>query len=466
MTGDEVMRDGARKRWSHFIRNRTITSKERELKGKETMSKQHRRGRRPLVLLLFLFSLLLSISQIYFMVTRSEVESYPEDGYDSRDLLASHGSNYTDDPHYAALHNESTEKNTATEVYESPAVDKWENSTVLPRWMQEYFDFHKETRSTLDENNWKNHNYLVIRCLDIDDRCGGASDRLQPLPAIVKLASKTNRLLLIKWNRPAALEEFLVPPLGGIDWTVPDFLDHNFNYSTSEPMRSELKQSESLLLKRGKFRKQRLQTIRFQTHTNDHGAGYYNTGNAAEDLPFDRVFRAVWDAFFTPAKPVATLIDQQMTDLSLAPGKYVSSHVRSRYKRDKSKTTSQVENAVNCASLLKPGHPVYFASDSTASTHSALHYGRQINATVVARTTDTEPLHLDRGSEFLKRSQRWNEHNASAYYDVFVDLYLLANSACVAHGVGGYGKWGSLLSHNRECRSDHQRTECNFTSIV
>jgi hypothetical protein len=45
-------------------------------------------------------------------------------------------------------------------------------------------------------------------------------------------------------------------------------------------------------------------------------------------------------------------------------------------------------------------------------------------------------------------------------------LYLLANSRCVTHGIGGYGKWGSLLSYNSSCSKRHHRAQCKFTETV
>lgn len=44
-----------------------------------------------------------------------------------------------------------------------------------------------------------------------DDRCGGTSDRLKSLPLFLTLAAQTKRLLFLRWNRPFALEEFLIP---------------------------------------------------------------------------------------------------------------------------------------------------------------------------------------------------------------------------------------------------------------
>ncbi|MGV7235835.1 MAG: hypothetical protein ACQ9ET_06185, partial [Nitrosomonadaceae bacterium] len=66
-------------------------------------------------------------------------------------------------------------------------------------------------------------NFLISTCLK-GVVCGGTSDRLQDMPYNVLLANQTNRVLLIRWEIPAPLENFLVPPTGGIDWSITDEL--------------------------------------------------------------------------------------------------------------------------------------------------------------------------------------------------------------------------------------------------
>jgi hypothetical protein len=70
----------------------------------------------------------------------------------------------------------------------------WENSTVLPVWFKECVALHKEQRLALNETNWKDQRYLIMRCVDIDDRCGGASDRLQSVAALLDLVNMTRRM--------------------------------------------------------------------------------------------------------------------------------------------------------------------------------------------------------------------------------------------------------------------------------
>jgi hypothetical protein len=64
--------------------------------------------------------------------------------------------------------------------------------------------------------------FLIMECLDAHASCGGTSDRLKPLPSLLRVAHIFNCFLLIRWIRPAKLEEFLLPPKGGIDGRVPD----------------------------------------------------------------------------------------------------------------------------------------------------------------------------------------------------------------------------------------------------
>jgi hypothetical protein len=50
----------------------------------------------------------------------------------------------------------------------------WETSSasVLPKWMKEYFSWHQDSLARLNETNYESQRYLVMRCLQIDDKCG------------------------------------------------------------------------------------------------------------------------------------------------------------------------------------------------------------------------------------------------------------------------------------------------------
>jgi hypothetical protein len=81
--------------------------------------------------------------------------------------------------------------------------------------MKDYFDWHKkQRREVLTPSKYTNMKYLVMQCAFSHVICGGTSDRLKPIPTLLRYAAKTRRFLMIQWDRPWPLEEFLVPPKG------------------------------------------------------------------------------------------------------------------------------------------------------------------------------------------------------------------------------------------------------------
>lgn len=384
-------------------------------------------------------------------------------------------------------------------------------ASILPDWMKDYFDWHRTSLQELnnDQTKWRSYKYLVVRCLRMDHKCGGASDRLQSIPLALLVASQHQRLLFIEWEKPAALTEFLVPT--ALAWRLPEWFHKNIQSSTDHHVsdneypyvhfqRSPTVLSDKHLSRLDTYSNSTFLDMRYQTH--DHGRAYYNAyvlqqerqqermleGNNNEPSPsprksFDEVFAAVWACVFQPSPPVQAMIDSAVNELGLQDGNYVSLHVRSMYYKDKSNKVSRVENAVHCAAQLGmntsdgytakvqdavslPQFPtIYVASDSSAVTQISVQYGTSVlgRRVVALATTSTNisssqasPLHLDRGSKFLSSSPdaaNWMDFDASAYYGVFVDLYMLSRGRCVAFNIGGYGHFASLISPNPTCDS-------------
>ncbi len=126
-----------------------------------------------------------------------------------------------------------------------------ESFDALPRWLQDYFTWHRAQTSSLSSFSSSsaaanaNTKYVVLLCLPKDTLCGGLSDRLRPLPFYLFVAKHTNRVLCIYWEKPFGLEEFLQPiggtddndidGMGGIDWRCPnqvrELYDVNFEYN-------------------------------------------------------------------------------------------------------------------------------------------------------------------------------------------------------------------------------------------
>jgi hypothetical protein len=126
------------------------------------------------------------------------------------------------------------------------------------------------------------------------------------------------------------------------------------------------------------------------------------------------------------------------------PGEYAFAHVRANYGieevgREPALVKNWSRNALNCVSGLRPGGPFFFSSDSAYAKEVAIEYGKERNTVVVARTDTTPPLHLDLVED-------WKARDPAEFYDIFVDLYLMSMGHCMSYNMGGYGKWGLLLS--------------------
>lgn len=82
-------------------------------------------------------------------------------------------------------------------------------------------------------------------------------------------------------------------------------------------------------------------------------------------------------------------------------------------------------NALNCASNLRPGKPIFLASDSKDAVEIGLKYGEFRNAKIVSHESNPNPpLHLDKAVNTANNGLL--QHPPSDYYDTFIDLYLLA----------------------------------------
>ncbi|KAL3911056.1 MAG: hypothetical protein SGILL_007435 [Bacillariaceae sp.] len=354
----------------------------------------------------------------------------------------------------------------------------WDNNPTLPYWMKSYFNWHKWKRKTWDLDDWESERWMIAQCLmDQDKRkCGGTSDRLKPIPTLLRMAYDTKRILLIRWTRPSMLEDFLMPPEGGFDWRVPPGLLPVVNNVTHGKKLTPFKMIR-------KYTHSGMSVVRVKYQTNSPESTYRDliAQDANEtfsdyalrkkvELPnqpgFDEVFHNVWRIFFTPSIAVANLIQSKLNQMGLLPNHYVAAHLRAMYaveKREDSHIQLFTENALACATQLRPGVPIFFASDSSvASDHAVMlgetkyipnqgkHHRPNHDDNLVATALDkgvvrsipnpNPPWHLDTMIGPVEK-----------FYDTFVDLYLMALAGCVTHGIGGYGHWALLIGGNINC---------------
>ena len=343
----------------------------------------------------------------------------------------------------------------------------WHQSKTMPQWMKDYFQWHSDSINNITALNWHDYKYMVIRCLATDLKCGGTADRLQSLPFLVLVASKARRLLFFKWERPAPLEEYLQPPIGGLQWSWPPHESIQYAFGT-EP---DVSDPEILYRQVGHrkaggapFRGKSLDTLPsiISVRVQIDGQDPYNAmrTDSETEASFNEVFRDCWYSTFVPSTPVQKLIDENMESLRLTQNKYHGIHIRSLYhsKMKDGHNNYTAKNAFNCLYKylknlnasndmlpLRAETPVYVATDQKFVSRCCVRHAQVIGfARVVTRLTvnlnasdDEATLHLDRGESFVaKKSEKWTMHEASRYYDTFIDLYMLSYAQCMVFNVG------------------------------
>ena len=353
------------------------------------------------------------------------------------------------------------------------------NSSRLPEWMNDYLDWHAKERDRLDENPdaWESFRFLIMRCYQ-GDNCGGTADRLKSFPLVVQFAAESQRLLLIKWGNPCELEEFLLPNL--INWGVPKSMKDIVHTGTKGAATTT----------------QRLEKL-LRTQSNETIIGaklqipgyFYDTDKWKQREHWDRdstsrdqlLFRELFYTSFRPSPPLAKMVQTEMSASELTPGKFISAHLRSKfpgepyrlaeengssdYKKEEV-LKQEVDYAIRCASQLTTSIdlPLYFAADATQANEMVQKYythgkpGLTDTDSHFAGAVSTSTLSLSRRITTLQSTRASSVHlafakleNASEYFPIFVDLFIMGNAQCVSYGKGGFGQLASLLSYNATC---------------
>jgi hypothetical protein len=314
--------------------------------------------------------------------------------------------------------------------------------------MKKYFHWHRIQRERLSKDNWTESRFLVSVCLQEATTCGGTADRLRPIPFLILVAAKSQRIFLIHWDKPARLEEFLLPTVGGVDWRTPEYIERAIRDS-SLPRGITVNTLLNVVDSNATI-------VKSQVQSHDHGSSFYNreaVQAGEEEGAFRRHYPDLWHAMFIPSKDVARMVNNILELGGLLPGNFGFAHVRANYDiedvgREPKLVEQWAKNALNCLSNIQPGGPYYFASDSFDAKQVAVLYGKYRNVTVVA--TGEQSLHLDRDAN-------WETREVSEYFPVFVDLYVGSFAKCFSVNVGGFGTWAMLLSKTDSfsCKTRH-----------
>ena len=331
----------------------------------------------------------------------------------------------------------------------SDGTNLWDKDPGLPSWIKAYLNWHKHKRKHWKTDDFKSERWMIMQCLEYERRCGGAADRIKTIPTLLKMAYETHRILLIRWTKPATLEEFLVPPEGGVDWRVPDWLVEVMSNKTEGDRRVHGK----IIMREASTNTSLLRT-RYQSNTG--GADFYDQQLYGDEPMFHEIFHKIWRIFFRPSEAVAAMIEKQLDEMGFVPGAYSAAHVRALYaieQRDTATIYEWARNGINCANNLRPGAPIFFASDSLNATLFAKRYAQRKGAHLHTHAHNPNPpLHIDRCKD-------WQQRPSSDFYDTFVDLYLIALAKCVSFNKGGFGHWGLLIGGNVSCHINQKTKE-------
>jgi hypothetical protein len=389
-----------------------------------------------------------------------------------------------DDPSYHPL----------VSMYGAHRVKK--SMSKLPQWLQHYITWHRQQRS-MDGNNGTK--YVILTCMPKDGFCGGLSDRLRPLPLFLLFASMVPRVICIYYLHPQQLENFLQPPLNGLDWRCPLEVSTLFDES-KETARQEIISSYNIdrcnaennivpcmETKINNMRRDERKYLSIKLVSNDVQSinkalslfqrhSYVDKMPSVDNWDFVDLTGDIFRVMFEPIQPLAIRINQTMERLGLVENQYSSVHTRCRYPvypvaRHQGKTVDKgggmkfvnktkdalveiMQNAVKCAHLLDQNiSTIFFASDHDEATRYMIS-----NLVQVENGKSIQPVGIDRIEEPLHMGnlEDSHHHEAMEYFSIFEDLLIMGGSKCVSHGVGSFGSFGAALAGN-SCRAIHRK---------
>lgn len=368
------------------------------------------------------------------------------------------------------------------------------NFKLLPRWTQDYLQWHAEMRKQFPDTRIVTDpaapKLLVHTC---KSKCGGTHDRLGKVEATLAYASLSHRVVLMSWHTPAPLQAFLEPNL--CNWTVPNVPQFTLDYLEQHDVR-DFKQGWK---KKGYIHLwTQKQGIENQTVLVQYKNIPTKKGLPVVDLELNQrsVMGAIFRSMFRPSAAVQAKINHVYQQLNLSPGHYVATHCRVRHPglygydtqgkdeghdADKSGLSFEGEykqkaietalRGIQCAAgfLSSSSHnastdgrsrePIYFLSDSEELVDYVVHGMDRDNATnldvAVTKWTQSHSIVARKASGFpTLHIDRQKGYPAEYYMDTFVDLYMAANARCVSFGVGNFGYFASKISATI-CRNVH-----------
>lgn len=218
----------------------------------------------------------------------------------------------------------------------------------LPLWIQNYIAWHKSISAKYPGTelftNPEAPKVLLRVCLGL---CGGLHDRLGQLPFDLYLANQTGRFLMMKWERPRAIENFLLP--NEFNWSVPTFpgfsnmteirAKEKFfrDYEEERPEQIFWDEHLDLAIERarsGELKDERVLRHRLLGHLEEKQLENRLLALGETDtIHWTPSYGNIFHAFFMPSPGVQERLDGVYDELSIQPGKYTAVHCRVRHPK-------------------------------------------------------------------------------------------------------------------------------------
>ena len=354
----------------------------------------------------------------------------------------------------------------------------------LPAWLDQFLQ--SQPKSThMEKLLDPNAKFLVMTCHlfkeTLPEDCGGISDRLYLVPYYLWLAHRTGRIFAIRYSQPHPLEELLIPPDDGFDWTLPDgVIDAEWEAYANRSFAEYYEQRRFVWhahIDKPKWNNTRV--IFANTNLVIPKVAPYSL---PPNLNLDDAWPGIFRRMFQPSPGLATMIDTWADQHQhLVPGSYSAAHVRAKFPVGETEIKLNVQrgdtmgggldmkdpgtrasvqqvssNAVQCA--WKANHDtkyIYFASDSNEMTKFVLteqpllrQQGGSDGVPIIARPNggSDEPVHFQR-----------HDTTPQDLYPAIFDLWVMAHAKCMAQGYGGFAHFASQLSgYHYSCRVLHR----------
>ncbi len=127
-------------------------------------------------------------------------------------------------------------------------------------------------------------------------------------------------------------------------------------------------------------------------------------------------------------------------------------------------TVNATEGATMPMTMARNGMSIYFATDTNKLTQYIIHESSVVsNFNANANENNASTKIVSRPDYSNKQSlhidTKINGNSPETFYQVFIDLWMLAHTKCMSYGLGGFGYFGSVLSGNHHKCSKRHRSE-------